>query len=646
MRKTLLLTWICTILSGTIFAQTDSASNDTPAQYVDKRTVYSKLAGQEGKNIDLTLSIFSTDKIQLTIDGDDGGTAFHDTFLVHELNPQPVQNLILTKLKGHHIGSATDKFITDVLESQSVGTINTMILAAQAALHTLNNPDRSQITSSFTFKTKVPIFISAKSGDIKRLYKLVGYNDYLKKKDSVMLQEKIDSLNRKKEEIDQNLSKPEMTATQRASYLEQASQTSNALLKNEQVLREVQGMVSKNDSEYYLVGFAFVERSELVINSGFAKAMRITLGDSIELRYRFGGGKISLPKLNISKILDYNFSIDLRSVTAASRKTNSLYIAVWKNTNHGLQYWFRMSDLFTYDPPYDIDIYDLFVTRTGRIIFDGKKPEIARMRETDINNVIKLNIFSDLVGVQEDQPNGLLQAEGTFTTHLFGWSRQVRYRQNTTYFLDHVEANLRFSKIDNKLRYLDASIINGGNKVTFVPNFQLLQYDNLESGVKVSAIKVESYKREFNLYIAAGIIRTGIRDTIYDINGNDTTKIPRTFNVLTFKKSIQANMKIKATSYVGIDVSAGLIWLKLLDKDIQQSGGNYSRDGNTFQEFKAHENIIINPQFQVYYMPNRDESQRLYLRGAFFHDLGTRSNSWLNIQVGFSSDINKYLNFK
>ncbi|HMI62242.1 MAG TPA: hypothetical protein VK518_15085, partial [Puia sp.] len=586
--------------------------------------------GQGGKNINLTLSIFTKDKIELTIEGDSGSSTFHDTFPVHELNPQPLQNLIVTRLKSHNIGGADQKSITDILESQSVGTVNTMVLAAQAALHTLDSPDTKNITSSFTFGTKVPLYILADSQDVAKLYNLLGLGNYNRKADSVLLIQKRDSL-------------VKVSAPTEALDKQRATQV---VAETERAIYEVQSMVNKKKKPYFLVGFVFVRRNELVINSGFARAMRITLDDSVELRYRFGGYKISLARLNISKVVDYNFSIDLRSLTAASHKMNGTYLAVWKNSNEGLKYWTYLAKIFQYDPPQVTDIYDLFVTRTGRIIFDGQKPEIGKARETDINNVIKLNIFTDLVGVQEDQPNGLIQAEGTFTTRLFGWNSLKRYSQNRTYFLDHLEANLRFSKIDNKLRYLNASIIGGGNKVAFVPSFQLLQYDNLESGVKVSVIKIESYKREFNVYAGAGIVRTGIRDTIYEVNGTDTTKIPRTFNMLTFKKFLQASLRIKATSSAGVDVAASLIWLKLLDKDIKQSGGNYSRDGNVYQEFKAHENIIINPQFQAYYLPNRDESQRLYLRAAFFHDLAVRGNSWLNIQVGFSSDINKFLNFK
>ncbi|HVW58583.1 MAG TPA: prefoldin domain-containing protein, partial [Puia sp.] len=553
---------------------------------------------------------------------------------------------IATRLKAHGIGGADQKFITDILESQSIGTVNSMVLAAQAALHTLDTANKKDAVAYFTFKTKIPLFISADSVQIARLYKLVGYDYYVKKRDSLLLTHKIDSLKEEESKINAMASDKRLSVQQQAEYLSKGKSTSDALSATEQELREVQGMVNKKDQNYFLVGYVFVDSSDLVINTGFARTMRITMSDSVELRHRFGGGKISLAKLNISKIIDYNFSIDLRSVSAASQKMNKLYVAVWKNTNHGLEYWFHLSDIFKYDPPKDGDIYDLFVTRTGRISFDGHHPQVISVGETDINNVVKLNIFTDLVGMAENQPNGLIQAEGTFTTHLFGWSSQTRYRQNNTYFFDHLEANLRFSKIENKLRYIDAGIIGGGNKVTFIPSFQLLQYDNLEAGVKVSTIKIESYKREFDLYAGAGIVRTGIRDTTYQVNGTDTTKIPRTYNVLTFKRSIQGFLRIKTSSKAGLDVAAGLIWLTLLDKDIKQSGGNYSRDGNVFQDFKAHENIIINPQFQAYYLPNRDESQRLYLRAAFFHDLATRSNSWLNIQVGFSSDINKFLNFK
>lgn len=630
--KTLISLLLLTQIHTSVLAQQDER-----LLYQDKKTIYSKIPGQEGSNINLTLQIYSSDKIKLIIKCYISATEHTDTVNVHELNYLPLQNQIIQVLKGNGIGVARQS-ASDILESQSLSTINLFVLAGQTFVTSSNNVNRNDITSALTFKVKIPIYIVADSSNIQKLFRLVGYTKEQIKSDSSIVANKLNRLN-------EQVSNLPITNKQNPQSTDSLSkQLAYQITSLKEDLGLFQYTSNKKKYNYYLVGYAFVNKNEIVVNNGFAKTMKMTLSDSVELRYRFGGVKVPLAKFSINKILDYNFSIDLRSISAYQRSIDK-YIALWKYSDYNLNFWSRMTDIFQYDPPDDSDITELFVPKKQRVIFNIKNPIVSRVKETDINNVVKLNLFTDLVGIDEDQPNGLVQAEGTFTTHLFGWGTQRKYRKNNFYLLDHLEANLKFSKIENKLRYLDADIIKGGSKVTFIPNFQLLQYSNLETGIKISTLKFESYKREFNLYGSLGIIRTGIRDTIYQTNGSNTTKIPRTFNVLTFKKSLQADLKIKATSYMGVDISTEFIWLTLLDNDVKQSGGSFSREQNTFQDFKPEQNVIINPQFKVYYMPNKDESQRLYLRGSFFHDLGTKSNNYLTIQVGLSSDINKFLNF-
>lgn len=613
-----------------------------------KKTIYSKVAGQEGSNINLSLLLYEKDAYKLAINGISSSTPFNDTVKLHELSYLPVQNTIVQKLISHSIGTAGTP-AQDILESQSLSTISLMVLEGNTFLTSLNNVNRDSITASFTFRVKIPIFVEVDTSQIRKLFDLVGYTPQDKINDSILLDKNIKRLMKQYEYTAKNikgLSENVLNETGEAELRLQKSalqKIKDTLQGERQEIALYQKMQGKAKG-YYLAGFAFVKRNELVVNRGFVKTIRMILQDSIELRYRFGGGKMSLSKLGINKIIDYNLSRDIRSVAAAHRSLE-IYTALWKFNNSSLYFWTKLSEVVQYDPPDDSDITELFVVKQQRIIFDVGSANVIRVPETDINNVVQLNIFTDLVGVQEDQPNGLIQVEGAFKTHLFGWSTQRKYRQNNLFFLDHLDANLRFAKIENKLRYLDAGIIKGGKAVTFIPSFQLLQYANLETGLKVSTLKFASYKREFNLYYGAGILRTGVRDTTFTTSGTDTTKMPRAYNVVTLKQSVQLYLKIKATSYMGVDVSAQLIWLKLLDKDVQQSGGSYSRESNSYSAFSSKQNVLFNPQFQVYYMPNKNESKRLYLRCGFVHDIGTKSNNFLNIQVGLSSDIRKFLNF-
>lgn len=633
------------------------AQKSTTLLYQDKKTVFAKVPGQEGSNINLTLLIYTSEDIRLVVNASKIVNkklgVYTDTVAVHELSALPIQNIIVETLKKDTILDSLQT-ASGALESQSLTTINLMVLAGQAFLTSVNNVDRNKLAASFYFKTKVPVYIDSKEKD--KFFGIMGHK-VQKDTGTILIKKTIKSLVQDTTRIKQSINEI-TTRIEKLAKSKQGSESGSAnkvLLKANQdsilriadrisKLQDDLRMIEDGSKEHFLIGYVFINKNELVINNGFAKTVRITLSDSMELLKKFEDVKNPFEKLNIARIIDYNFSLDIRSISSSQREINKYY-ALWKNTKHGLKYWLKLSDVFTYSPPDDTYLTELFVPKSQRIIFTPPTPVVIKVNETDINSVVRLNLFTDLVGIQEDQPNGLVQAEATFTTHLFNIVDQRNYHINRIFFFDHMEANLKFSKIENRLRYLTTSV-DKDLKTPFIPNLQLLQYDNLETGVKLSIMKIESYKYSFNIYGSGGIVRTGLRDTLVQRNGHDSIKIPRTYNLLTLKNSAQAHLKIKATSYMGIDVSAEFILLTLLDNDVKQSGGNYSREGNKFKTFNYKQNIIVNPQFQVYYMPDKDESKRLYLRGAFFHDLGTKSNNFLTIQVGLSSDINKFLNFK
>lgn len=675
MKKTIL------VLLFFMFEYTLYAQDEAPI-YQDKRVIYAK--NQNGKNINLSLLIYNTDKQRLSINlYSQSQQKYIDTILtIHKFEYYPVETLITGLLIHHQIGTSLLK-ASEILEYQSLSTLGMMILTGQTFLTSYNGANQKNIKAAFRFKVKVPIYIKADSSKIQNLYKVLGiqksktiYTDEKFNEEKIILEKeiknlsslpkskKLDSLNLELIKIDIKLITKKYQELQdlkdSASFPERYQQLynnitvsinklkSNTLPEAKQQIAILNDMILDYPLKKYLVGFIFVEETKCFLDNGFFKGLNIILADSLELRYRFGGYKIPISKLGIKKIIGYNLSIDIRNVKNYQKKIEKYSYKLGEHSGSNLEYWINLSDIYSYIPPENENITELFVPKKHQLIFRSKENKSSYIEEISFNNILKLNIFTDLVGIQENQPNGLVQIEGTYHAPLFGWqgSGRERFKNTIWYWLDHIEVNLKLSKIENKLRFLDASIIRGNKDVTFVPNFQLLQYSNLETGFKPSILKLESFKMDFNLYGHLGIIRTGIRDTIFQIAPNDTTKIPRTFNILSFRKSIQAHLKVRATSYTGIDIATEFIWLKLLDSDVKQSGGNFSKQQNTLQEFSSKRHVIFNPQFQVYYLPNKDESQRIYLRGAFFHDLATRSNNYLTIQVGLSSDINKFLNFK
>jgi hypothetical protein len=107
--------------------------------------------------------------------------------------------------------------------------------------------------------------------------------------------------------------------------------------------------------------------------------------------------------------------------------------------------------------------------------------------------------------------------------------------------------------------------------------------------------------------------------------------------------------RFKAISRVGMDLSASVSGVTLLSDKIKQGGGTYDDldlSNNKYKNTSFLKNLIASFQAQAYYYASRDESQRIYARLGLYKDLGSKGNRFPVIQIGYSSDINKFLQFK
>ena len=207
----------------------------------------------------MTLQIYSGDKIKLIINCYNNPTEHTDTVNVHELNYLPIQNLIIQKLIGHGIGVAGQS-ASVILESQSLSTINLIVLAGQTFITSSNNVNRNDITSTFTFKIKIPIFIVADSSNVQKLFKLVGYTKEQIKSDSTIIADSLKSLNEK-------ISSISVTNFQNGQPTDSIRKLANQITSLNEELGLFQYTSNKKNINYYLVGFAFVNKNEIVVNN-------------------------------------------------------------------------------------------------------------------------------------------------------------------------------------------------------------------------------------------------------------------------------------------------------------------------------------------------------------------------------------------
>lgn len=191
--------------------------------------------------------------------------------------------------------------------------------------------------------------------------------------------------------------------------------------------------------------------------------------------------------------------------------------------------------------------------------------------------VFRGKLFSDFIGTTDDQPNGLLQTEVFVSFPLIKRGISIFDEKVSIHpFRNILGPDLIFSKIDQKQRYLPVRTFMDSAGVTtrFVNHFDLLQYANLTSSIKLNVLTLKqpspTTENPSSWFFYADIVgyhfRTGLRDSlrssIQDVNVN-------TFG-LGYLLQLELN---PANSRFEFDLRYQRIWPHLFDEVYQQSRG-------------------------------------------------------------------------
>lgn len=396
-------------------------------------------------------------------------------------------------------------------------------------------------------------------------------------------------------------------------------------------------------------GRLYIDSLEIMIKDGFLRVLKFSFADSMEIITNEGIKRVARIQFGFPERVHYTIRIDMRSVSSSEFKLNKFYYLT--NTKSKDDYVFNLGHTLRYRPPQDPELIEGFVPQRSRLFFTRDRLDVLTS-ETDVNKIITLNLFSDIVGIEENKPNGLIQAEAKF----FGsWQRSgrppKRPRTGNISAFNYFEINFILSKIENKEKFLELlTHQTATDSFSYIHGFNLMQYQNLEFGAKFNIARFANDVHEGHLGFGIGTIRTGVRDSlVQSLTASETIITPRDINLWTVKYSLHGMYRLKAISRVGIDLSISLTGLRLLSEKTKQSAGTYDDidiANNQFKEYSFKKNLIATYQAQIYYFANRDESQRLYARLALNKDIGARGNRFPVIQLGYSADINKFLQFK
>jgi hypothetical protein len=245
----------------------------------------------------------------------------------------------------------------------------------------------------------------------------------------------------------------------------------------------------------------------------------------------------------------------------------------------------------------------------GTIILTPDKDRDTLTVGSSLNSLLDVSIYTDLLGLIGNKPNGLIQTEvaGNFI------SNTGNCRNADIIFHNFMRPYVRLSKFDSRFRSLDSSNIKIGNGGKDTVNRTYLnQVSYFQGGLLANVVRFGIGVNQL-VYVSAGA----------DINLVNTDSSYKK-DVLFFNFYPEINYTITRLRNFGMDCSLRFLWQKV-------------SDGAPFVNKELIH--IVRPQVTLYYFPSKDQASKMYVRFNYFNNLDDNKYNFTQFQIGFKTNL-------
>jgi hypothetical protein len=248
------------------------------------------------------------------------------------------------------------------------------------------------------------------------------------------------------------------------------------------------------------------------------------------------------------------------------------------------------------------------------------------------SKIFDIRSYTDLIGIGENEPNGLIQIEASKKIFLYEGKRQSG-RNRFFGALAYIEPTIRFAKIDNHNRSLMAdtlgsmaNLISTTKKILNVNTIDLYRYQthSLTFGFNLLNMSIPQSKINILLDGSLGIYRTSIIDSLNVQEGKlvrSATAFTNDVNVIPY--GISLIFKFLPDSRYQVTIGYGYLANEMLNEHYKQSKGvtisKFSFDGT----FRTSNNTSI------------------FARAGFSQQNSNAKLNYIQAQVGVTLDIFK-----
>lgn len=150
-----------------------------------------------------------------------------------------------------------------------------------------------------------------------------------------------------------------------------------------------------------------------------------------------------------------------------------------------------------------------------RVYVSSKSEDKLILKKTPSPEIFTLNIFSDFVGINQNNPNGLIQTEFSKRINFFT-KRKGLFRQFGIGILTHVIPSFELTKIEqnNREMPLRRFTINDSNVTYYANPLQILRYSTANVKTEMNWVDIQGAALNFHLNGYLGMAVTHVNDSI------------------------------------------------------------------------------------------------------------------------------------
>lgn len=243
-----------------------------------------------------------------------------------------------------------------------------------------------------------------------------------------------------------------------------------------------------------------------------------------------------------------------------------------------------------------------FIPDNEEITLTRKKPNQIVYADKNLNTLLDIQTYTDLLGLLGDEPNGLFQIEASSKFYL----HRSNIRNRFIYFCSEIEPFFHYSKIDSKFETLAV------NSDELNPT-AIFHRRNYTVGLNLNIIQWD-FKPANSL-----VIKTGYQynSTKIDINDNKT-------NAITHLPYVEAGLKSNRLKGFGLNINYRYSCVLLNPNPL------FDVESKTkLMSFHANLN----------YRPTEKSGNEIFLRFANYLDINNRKNDFSILQVGMRTSL-------